>query len=54
MIRTRIAPTLNEETHLVNGLQVRAKSTMNAEHAAVHDRPQGEIIKDLATPPPNV
>ena len=27
---------------------------MNAEDPAIHDRAQGEIIKDLATPPPNV
>jgi hypothetical protein len=27
---------------------------VNAKYASVHDRTQGQIIKDLATPPPNV
>lgn len=39
---------------MVNGLQVRAEPTVNAEDPAIHDRPQGKIIKDLATPSPDV
>ena len=27
---------------------------MNAKHPPIHDRPQGQIIKDLATPSPHV
>lgn len=39
---------------MVNGLQVRTESTVDAEHPPVYDRPQGEVVKDFAAPPPHV
>ena len=27
---------------------------MHAEHPSIHDRPQGQVIKDLTSPPPYV
>jgi len=41
-------------TYFINGLQVRAESTMNAEYSSIHDRAQCQIIEHLATPPPNI
>ena len=40
--------------HLVNGLQVRTQSAMNAEYPTVHDRPQCQVVEHFATPSPNV
>ena len=42
------------KTHLIDDLQVWAESTVNAEYSPIHDCTQGQIIKDLTTPSPNV
>ena len=41
-------------THLVNALQSRTKPSMNAEHPSIHDRAKRKVVKDLATPSPDV
>lgn len=39
---------------LVDRLQGRTQSTVDAEDAAIHDSTQGEIIEDFAAPAPYV
>ena len=41
-------------THLIYCVQVWTQTSVHAEHSAVHDGTQREIIKYFTTPPPNV
>ena len=40
--------------YLVNALQTRAESAVHTEDATIDNRPEREVVKDFAAPPPDV
>ena len=44
----------NAFTHLIDALEVRTQPSVHAEHPAVDDGAQRQVVEHLAAPPPHV